>query len=294
MKMMEGLELQPQFVSAIWGGRRLADLPGAPADGPIAEVWLASDIVNRPTRIVGGTHQGKSMREAGVSFPLLVKLIDAELPLSVQVHPDDTKALAIGAAPNGKTEAWVVLAAQPGSRIYAGLHPGVNRDQVVAALDHGELEKLVHSFEPHVGDLVFLPAGTVHALGGGITVFELQQSCDVTYRLFDWNRLDPKTGQGRPLHIDKALDCTDFSKGPIQPVRTEPKSIDCDFFRLAVHRHAMTLGGDGRTRLFFSYQGATRGCIDLEPNKPVLVPSMQGECRLTPDADAWLIECVVP
>jgi mannose-6-phosphate isomerase len=212
----------------------------------------------------------------------------------VQVHPDDAKARTTNVHANGKTEAWVVLHAEAGSRIYAGLKVGVDREDFVSDLKGGEIEHLLHSFEPRVDDLVFLPAGTIHALGGGITVFELQQSCDVTYRLHDWNRIDPKTGVGRELHVDQALSCIDFSRGPIEPIRSVPKTIKCEYFQLSVHRKPVTIGGDGRMRLLACYDGNVSGCIDIEAGRAVLVPAMTGECRLVPDDGTWLFECVVP
>jgi mannose-6-phosphate isomerase len=291
---MEALELSPQFVSALWGGRRLAHLTDAPKGGLIAEVWLASDLDQRSTRIANGIHHGKLIREVVGPFPLLAKLIDAEQPLSVQVHPDDVKAREMGVHVNGKTEAWVVLHAEPGSQMWAGLRSGVSCEDLVGGLRRGEIEQLLYSFEPHVGDMVYLPAGTVHALGGGITIFELQQSCDITYRLFDWNRIDPKTGLGRELHVEQALSCIDFSRGPVEPIRTEPKSISCDYFELSVYRKPVTIGGDGRMRLLATYGGRATGCVDIEPGRAVLIPSMMGECHLSPEPNSWLFECVVP
>ena len=134
------------------------------------------------------------------TFPLLLKFIDAREPLSVQVHPNDELAQTLAGVPRGKTEAWVVLHAEPGSRIYAGLKDGVDRPRLGAAIADGTAADCLHSFEPkRAGDCVFLPAGTVHALGGGITIFEVQQTSDTTYRLFDWNRVDAKTGRPREL-----------------------------------------------------------------------------------------------
>src|SRR5439155_2036239 len=147
------------------------------------------------------------------TFPLLLKFIDARDSLSVQVHPDDRLAQTLAGVPRGKTEAWVVLHAEPGSRIYAGLKAGVGQRELERAVADGTTADCLHSFEPQAGDCVFLPAGTVHALGGGITVFEVQQTSDTTYRLFDWNRVDAITGRPRDLHIDKALASTRFAHG---------------------------------------------------------------------------------
>ena len=118
----------------------------------------------------------------------------------MQVHPNDELAQKLAGVPRGKTEAWVVLHAEPGSRIYAGLKEGVDRPRLERAIADGTVADCLHSFEPKpAGDCIYLPAGTVHALGGGITIFEVQQTSDTTYRLFDWNRVDAKTGKSREL-----------------------------------------------------------------------------------------------
>jgi mannose-6-phosphate isomerase len=283
--MSEPLELTPQFSTAVWGGRRFAHLPGAPTSGPVAEVWLASDLPHRPTSISGGVHQGKTIGEAlgGKSFPLLLKLINAATSLSVQVHPDDDNARRRGHA-RGKTEAWVVIHAEPDSRIYAGLRPGVDSDALTAAVAEQRIEDVLHSFEPQSGDLVYLPAGTIHALGGGLTVFEIQQSCDVTYRLYDW-------GRPREIHVAEALECTTYG-GPVGPTRG--RSVVSPHFELHVHRGPVTIGGDGRLRALVAHGGAVRGCVDVPAETAVIVPAMTGECHLTPDSGAWLFECVIP
>ncbi len=284
-RINEPLELVPQFATAVWGGRRFARLPGAPVDAPVAEVWLASDLPHRPTPVAYGPHQGKLIREAlgGDQFPLLLKLIDARTSLSVQVHPDDARAQKRGYA-RGKTEAWAVIAAEPGSRIYAGLKAGTDAVALSAAIAENRIEEVLHSFEPQVGDLVYLPAGTVHALGGGITIFEVQQSCDMTYRFWDW-------GRPREIHIAEALECTNYG-GPVRPLRGEP--VVSPYFELHVHRGPVTFGGDGRMRVLVAHDGAVRGCVDVPAETAVIVPAMNGECRLMPDPGAWLFECIIP
>lgn len=283
--MIEPLELTPQFATAVWGGRRFAHLPGAPIDAPIAEVWLVSDLPHRPTLVAHGPHRDKTIREALRSdhFPLLLKLIDARTALSVQVHPDDARAQQRGHG-RGKTEAWVVIAAEPGSRIYAGLQKGVDATSLADAVAANRIEEVLHSFEPQHGDLVYLPAGTIHALGGGITIFEIQQSCDITYRLWDW-------GRPREIHVAEALECTDYT-GPVRPLRDEP--VISPYFELHVHRGPVTIGGDGRTRVLVAHAGQVRGCVDVPAETAVIVPAMMGECRLTPDPGAWLFECIIP
>jgi mannose-6-phosphate isomerase len=230
------LRFEPIFKPAIWGGRKLAGMfPSAPAEGPIGEAWLLSDQGDNVSVVADGPLKGTTLRELmrtrreellGPSlvhhetFPLLLKIIDARENLSVQVHPNDELAHSLAGVSRGKTEAWVVLHAEPGSRIYAGLKIGVDRPRLEKAIADGTVADHLHSFEPAVGDCIFLPAGTVHALGGGITVFEVQQTSDTTYRIFDWNRVDAKTGKGRELHIAASLECVNFGAGPVHPMKS--------------------------------------------------------------------------
>ena len=152
----------------------------------------------------------------------------------------------MGRGDNGKTEAWVVLEAAPGSLIYAGLKPGVDREALEEHLDRGTVEECLHSFSPRPGDAVFVPAGTVHALGEGLLLVEVQQSSDVTFRLFDWNRLG-EDGKPRQLHRTEALACIDFARGPVnavvpKPIENDPNETEelvrCDSF--VMRRHALS------------------------------------------------------
>lgn len=283
--MNEPVELTPEFATAVWGGRRFAHLGGAPSDIPIAEVWLVSDLPHRATLVANGAHRGRQLRDvcSGIEFPLLIKFIDAQQALSVQVHPNDDQAKARGHR-LGKSEAWVVLHAEPGSRIYAGVKPGVDRPALAAAVADGRIVDVLHSFEPQPGDLIYLPAGTVHALGGGITIFEVQQSCDVTYRYYDW-------GRPRQIHVAEALECTAIA-GPVLASRDMP--IVSPHFELQVHRSVVTLGGDGRVRVLVAYNGSASGCVDVPSETAVVLPATFGECRMTPAPGAWLFECVLP
>ena len=152
-------------------------------------------------------------------FPLLLKFIDARQELSVQVHPNDEQAAKLGPGQFGKTEAWVILdRCAETSQIYAGFAEGVTADHFRAALAEKTTPRTLHSFTPEPGDCVFLEAGTVHAIGANILLFEVQQTSDITYRLYDWDRVDAKTGQPRQLHIEDGLACADFARGPCPPV----------------------------------------------------------------------------
>jgi mannose-6-phosphate isomerase len=184
---------------------------------------------------------------AGSKFPWLIKFLDCRGALSVQVHPDDVTARELLGDESGKTEAWVILDAEPGARVYAGLKPGTTRADLERHFDAGTVVQCLHSFTPRVGDCVFLPAGTVHAVGGGGVLFaEVQQSSDATFRLFDWNRLGPD-GKPRALHREAALRSIDWSAGPVQPTLPQPLAISstgavgetllcCPYFRVDRHR----------------------------------------------------------
>jgi mannose-6-phosphate isomerase len=318
------LRFEPIFKSALWGGRRLAEwIPAAPADGPLAEAWVLSDQGEHVSRVADGPLRGKSLRDlmgdsrddllgaaAGrhEQFPLLLKFIDARDTLSVQVHPDDELARSLAGMPRGKTEAWVVLRAEPGSRIYAGLRPGVCRDSLSAALGANNVEQCLHSFEPKVGDCLFLPAGTVHALGAGLFIFEVQQTSDVTYRLYDWARLDPRTGQSRELHIEAGLRCTDFTAGPRRPtwpalehagpVQRE-RLVSSAYFHLYRYRGSRTFthDGGGTCSVLIGLEGTVTVVWNgsrhpLGPGDVLLLPASLGRVDCVPAGPYTMLECV--
>ena len=224
------LRFEPIYQYRLWGGRRLAGLLNAPlpGEGPIGEAWLLSDRDDHQSRIADGPLKGRTISQlldqfpeqvmgklAGRfrRFPLLLKFLDAREMLSVQVHPADTHAGPLPAGETGKTEAWVVLETGLKSRIYAGLKPGTTEAGLRKSLTNGGVASQLAGFTPKPGDAVFLPAGTVHTLGGDIVVFEVQQNSDVTYRLYDWDHIDAKTGELRALQVDQALACVDFAQG---------------------------------------------------------------------------------
>ncbi len=227
------LSFTPIYQYRLWGGRKLADwlsqpLPG---DGPIGEAWLLSDRDDHSSVVVGGPFDGQTIgalmatsREAILGrlaprftrFPLLLKFLDVRKFLSVQVHPADDDLALIPAGDTGKTEAWVVLESDPAARVYAGLAPGVTADDL-RTLSRETADARLAYFTPAAGEAVLIEAGTVHSLGDGVVVFEAQENSDVTFRLYDWDHIDPKTGEGRPLQVDQALACVNFDQGPVRP-----------------------------------------------------------------------------
>jgi mannose-6-phosphate isomerase len=228
-------------------------------------------------------------------FPLLLKFLDAAQPLSVQVHPDDAQGARLTPPDLGKSEAWVVMRAEPGSAIYAGFKRGFDRAAVEREVSRGTVELCLHRFEPKVGDCVYLPAGTVHALGAGLMVAELQQASDTTFRLFDWNRVGPD-GQPRALHVEQALATIDFAREPITPIGTQP--IDAAGMECLVHGEKfvlerfrsdrpLTVGGDGQARLLVVLDGELAVEKDASPEPlgtggTMLLPAGCGAIRLEP------------
>jgi mannose-6-phosphate isomerase len=232
---VQPLLIQPRFDERIWGGHRLADEFGkaAPPDKAIGESWEIYDdnvVLNGP--YAGSTiaqlrdSMGRDLTghvSPEVPFPLLTKLIDAAEALSVQVHPDDAAAQALEGEPNGKTECWYVLEADPGAAITYGFSQDSNPDQYVELVKEGTLDRVLRSLPVSVGDVIYIPAGTVHAIGPGIVVYELQQISDVTYRIYDWNRKDAQ-GHSRELHVEKARQVLDYhrwTRGKVQPLVSE-------------------------------------------------------------------------
>jgi mannose-6-phosphate isomerase len=234
------LTFTPVLRDYLWGGRRLATLLGRelPA-GRVAESWEISGHPHGATLADRGFWQGKPLpaiqaalgerlvgRRAAWAlqrhkFPLLVKLLDAEQDLSLQVHPDDEYARVHEQGELGKTEMWYLLHADPGAALILGARPGVTRSDFIAALAGGRLESVLNRIPIAAGQAADVPAGTVHALLAGILVAEIQQSSDTTYRVYDWGRLGVD-GKPRDLHIAKALDVIDFDRPAVGIARPKP------------------------------------------------------------------------
>lgn len=223
------LPLQPLFLQKIWAAPRLAEPWGSLWSAPehTGEIWLASDR-HHVTPVAEGELKGLGLDEvvarwpawvlgeaAGAGFPLLIKILSVGDWLSVQVHPDDEAAARLEGEPWGKSEAWLVLQALPGAEIVMGLKPGVDKAEVERALAEHRLAEVLARVPALSGDVFHLSAGTVHVTGPGLTIFEIQQASDVTYRFYDWDR-PGEDGRLRPLHQDKALQVMSVS-GPGQP-----------------------------------------------------------------------------
>lgn len=322
------LRFHPIFRRFLWGGRRLADMLHKPIgrESDYAESWELVDHGSDQSVVRAGPLAGETLGElvrehadavlgrhaaavgTGVGgFPLLMKLLDCNRTLSVQVHPNDAQAAKLDPPDRGKTEAWVVLAADPGSKIYAGLKAGVSRDVLSDALERGEVEALLHEFEPRVGDCVFIPAGTVHALGAGLVIAEIQQASDTTFRLFDWNRVDAN-GKPRPLHVAESLAVIDYTRGPVvpqTPQRAEQpgreRLVACDKFvldRVTLTAPA-TIGGDDRCHVLAVVGGEIHAAGDplaapLAVGDTALAPAAAGPIELSPQGSATVLDIYLP
>jgi mannose-6-phosphate isomerase len=273
-------------------------------NGPFAGRTLRELMATREADLMGES------KSCDGRFPLLLKFLDARQPLSVQVHPNDHHARLL--EPNGpglgKTEAWVILEKDAGSLLYAGLKENIGRERFSQALRAGELPDVMHSYEPRPGDCVFLDAGTIHAIGAGLTLFEVQQTSDITYRLYDWGRVDAKTGQPRPLHLEQSLRCVDFAKGPCDPVlpfreneRDRERLVRCEYFGL--HRRKgdqrFKIESDGRCKILVGLDG--KACVrqggpghPLKKGDVLLLPASAGAVECLPDGDATILEIEVP
>lgn len=186
------------------------------------ERWVASARPELPSVVADGPAKGRALSEVAGGFPLLVKVIDAKTRLSVQVHPNARTAPLTGGEP--KTEAWCILESGP---IYAGLKQGAGRDDVEAAVRSGRFEELLVRHDAKKGEIYFIPGGLVHAIGDGVKIFEVQQSSDTTFRLYDWGRTGAD-GKPRDLHIEKSLAAIDYSLPPPEPA----ESVECPYFRM--------------------------------------------------------------
>jgi mannose-6-phosphate isomerase len=243
-------------------------------------------------------------------FPLLLKFLDAHEMLSVQVHPRDNSAGLDLAAYQAKTEAWVVIEAEKGSQIYAGLKSGTTASVLRKSLSDGTIAGYLVSIVPRPGDAVFIPGGTVHTLGDGVVVFEVQQNSDTTFRLYDWGHIDPETKEPRALQVDEALACVEFGDRnsglvapPVEttsPVKRE-KLFDCNAFLLWRVRgqDQFTVGATEEPHVLVGVEGSGQIMHDGTPyavgkGDVWLLPAEAGECQFQPSEEVNLLEIAIP
>ncbi len=309
MAALTGLRLTPAYHERVWGGQRLRV-----ADPPIGEAWIVDEhdqVAEGPLagRTLGdlATERGAALLgrvpvgRTGTRFPLLIKLLDAADWLSVQVHPNDEEAVRLeGAGQFGKTEAWHIIEAAPDAQLICGLRPGTTSEAFAWAMREGTVSELSRYLTVAAGDTVFIGAGTVHALGPGLLLYEVQQTSDITYRVFDWNR--PQSA-GRKLHIAQSEAVADPAiVGEVQPRPADAAAVatlvSCPYFTLdrllgtagpldadteGLSFHALTtIAGNARV-------AGAGWAYDLGRFETVVVPASCGAYRVTLSADGQLL-----
>lgn len=327
------LTFTPVLKDYIWGGRTLATRLGRdlPPDTGIAESWEIAAHENGDVTVANGPLAGRnlsSLREefdldligarAGWAqelgkFPLLIKLLDASRRLSVQVHPDDTYAQAHEGNELGKSEMWVILHAEPGAAIILGVKEGTSREQFRQAVAEERLEDYLHEIPVQAGDFVCVPAGSLHAILGGLLIAEIQQNSDTTYRVYDWGRLG-HDGRPRPLHVEQALDVINFDQvEPTLPQQRYLSEVDgvtrwelCRSPYFVVERVEMGAGSvwagkcDGQSLQIWgtiSGQASVSGggvLLSLPAVTFTLLPAALGPYTLTANEDTTLLRAYLP
>lgn len=238
------LFFEPVYKFTLWGGTTLVPLFGRTPqqdENPVGEAWEIVDRPNDQSVVKNGPLAGKTLHElmtvrgadiigtkyiAGMAFPLLIKLLDTQTHLSIQVHPDSCYTATSDDGAEEKTEMWYILHIQEGAGIYAGLEPGVTKEAFEACIqERGELQTMLQRHQIQPKELYFIKPGRLHAIGGGVLLFEVQNNSDTTFRVWDWNRKDAR-GNYRKLHVEQALKCIDF--GPDQTTKIEMDRPDPD------------------------------------------------------------------
>ncbi len=282
---------QPIYKNYPWGGDALRTLfnRSVESGANVAESWEIADHANGQSIITNGPFLGATLHDLVSSrpegffgsesrlfdrfnrFPLMLKYIDAQDFISLQVHPSEAKAKELGLPDTGKTEAWVVVDAKPGSVIYAGLKPHCDRTRLEQALQEGDVESLLNRFEPKIGDCFLLEAGMLHSAGNGVVLAEVQQTSDMSFRVFDWNRETDKKNS-RPLQVEQALQSINYMSRPFGPQvghttahRNCERLVICDGFTLNRWNCEETFvwNSDNRCHIWTVLQGSATAIFHL-------------------------------
>jgi mannose-6-phosphate isomerase len=326
------LKFHPRLVVKMWGGRKLQTVLGKalPPDKPVGESWElydfppgvvegSSDWVS--SVIADGPYAGRTLhwamqefgrdllgsaKPAGVhgQFPLLIKFLDAREDLSVQVHPDEQYAREHPEA-HLKTEAWYVIQHDRDARLFKGLRPGATRDQFGAAIERGQVEQHLQSIDARIGDCHYLPSGTVHALGGGILVAEVQTPSDTTFRVYDFNRVDPSTGKHRKLHVREAMQCIKFEQReeppPAGPAGVLVRSPFFQMRRIWLRAGAIEQMAGERPIVLIMLEGNAGIRAGREPDvvqisrgQTVLLPASLKNITIDAEAESQMLEVSIP
>ncbi|MBK7215075.1 MAG: class I mannose-6-phosphate isomerase [Bacteroidales bacterium] len=320
------LKFAPLFKDKIWGGQKVKtqfglDFSPLPNCG---EVWALSGYPGNESIVTNGFLKGNNLNELievymedllgdqifeqfGEEFPLLIKLLDSNDWLSIQVHPDDELA-ATRHQGRGKTEMWYVIDAEPGAELISGFKHTVSKEEYLAHVEKGNLTEILNYEKAKAGDVFFVPAGRVHALGPGLFIAEIQQSSDHTYRISDYNRLDPK-GQPRELHTELALDALDFEyRSDIRTEYEEEKDftvplVESPFFQTNLLHFGTSIDKDYADLdsfvILFAVQGKMtvvheKGSETLKAGEAMLIPASMKRIKLVPETESKLLEVYIP
>ena len=304
------LKFRPIYKQRIWGGQKLREVfnKELPAGEKIGESWELADLPEDKSVIANGELAGQTIHSAigkypkeitgdenfSGDFPLLIKFLDAQDILSVQVHPDPDTCRRMGRG-QPKTECWYIISAEPDAVIYKGLKKGVTKEQFTEAIKKGNVADMLEKVTVEKGQCHFLPAGTAHAIGPGLLIAEIQMPSDTTYRVFDWNRLD-EAGKARELHIEEALESIHFdASGDNLSVTTMGRLADCEYFRVDKGHQAkgcelLLSPGQMKTLIIISGFGTITGGrgseVEFMAGDTLLVPAVyEGVMRFADDTE---------
>jgi mannose-6-phosphate isomerase len=307
------LTFQPIFIERMWGGRHLESEfhKKLPPQKPIGESWEIVDRSEAQSVVACGPLCGRTLHELWTQqreeifgdladtprFPLLIKILDAQEKLSLQVHPPENVASKLGGEP--KSEFWYVAAANPDAEVFVGFREPITRDTFEEKLRNGTVIDYIHKITVQSGDAIFLPAGRVHAIGAGNLLIEIQQNSDTTYRVFDWNRTDPTTGMKRELHIQQAIQCIDFEDVQPKLIQSEGELLisqslfEIRKWNLDEAREAAPLGQFAIVCCLTGNLSCAK--VKLAPGDFFLIPAHLGDRQLKPFApNTSLLRITIP
>ncbi|GAB4020950.1 type I phosphomannose isomerase catalytic subunit [Spirosoma koreense] len=326
--MLYPLTFETIFKDKIWGGQKIKtilDKDFAPLPN-CGETWEVSDVEGNVSVVKEGSLQGKSLRELveqykdklvgqhvyekyGNRFPLLIKFIDANDDLSIQVHPDDELAKKRGSG-FGKTEMWYIIEADQDAKLNSGFNREVTKDEYVKAVADNTIQDMLNIEPAQAGDVFFLPAGRVHYIGKGLLLAEIQQTSDTTYRIYDFDRVDQTTGQKRELHTDLAVDAIDYRHYDHYKTQYDKKlnesvnAVKSDYFVTNVLNFDQEVEHDYTHIDSFVVLICVAGALTVETEGGYSVPLNMGQCvlipasinnvTLVPDGDMTVLETYVP
>ena len=326
MKPLYPIRFRPVLKETMWGGNALKERfrKKAAAGALIGESWEITGMTDDSSLVANGYLKGNTLEEIaevymdellgesvydryGTEFPLLIKIIDANDRLSIQVHPDDRLAEERHHA-WGKTEMWYVIDAKPGAVIYTGFRKKITKEEYLERLAAKNLEDIINDTPVRAGDAFFIPAGMVHAIGAGVLLAEIQQTSDVTYRIFDWDRTDA-SGQPREMHTALALDAINFNLDTNNLVRKEPelnktvKLIESQYFNTGIIRFDSPIIKDySLTDSFVIYMCTESMAViecfghreEIRAGETLLIPASAESVIIIPRGTATLLEVFVP